>query len=139
MKKILTVIILALAFVLMGTAAYALDVETQIAEMATKNEKVIKAECIVYQRTCVVAIKTEKFSTKTEYETYRQNLIKTIKDNYEVDNVIVTRNPKVMAEIERLRNLSEEERSKEIEKILERELQRCRPPFDKIRLPKPVQ
>lgn len=137
MKKIITVVLLVLLLAFTASVAYAQETETQITELAKANEKVIKAVCIVYQRNCIVAIQTEKFATRSEYDAYRKNLTEQIKKNYQIDNVYITRNPKIMAKMEQLSVLSEDERNKAIEEIINNELRRFKPPFDKTKLPQP--
>ena len=59
MKKLILVTLLTVIVALtVGQAAFAETVETQICEIAKQNEKVLDAKCIVYQRACLVAIKT---------------------------------------------------------------------------------
>lgn len=138
MKKIITVLLLTLLLAFMGTVAYAETAEKQIAELAMSNEKVVKAECVIYRRNCVIAVQTEKFSTRSEYERYRGELVQNVKARFELDNVYVTRNPKAMAQIEQLAALSEEERNEKIEELIKQYLGKCKPPFDKVVLPKPI-
>ncbi|MCM1533824.1 MAG: YhcN/YlaJ family sporulation lipoprotein [Corallococcus sp.] len=125
MKKIITGLLLAatLALCVCGTA-FAATNEERICELATSNEKVISAECVIYQRTCLIAIKTEKFTTKSAYDEYLDGLKTQIKSDFEIDNVIVTRNPKIMSKISKLREMSDEQRNAEIEKLIQRELNR---------------
>lgn len=138
MKKILTVVILVLMLAFMSAVAYAQETESQIEELAKANDKVVKAVCIIYQRNCVVAIKTEKFVTRSEYDAYKKALTEEIKAKFQIDNVYITRNPKIMAKMELLSALSETERNKAIEEIINNELNRCKPPFDKSRIPQPI-
>ncbi len=101
--------------------------ETKISELAQAHEKVKTAKCIVYQRTCVIALQTEKFANKTEYDRFRQELEKEILQNYNLDKVIISRNPKVMHAISRLEKMSETEREQAIEKFLQQYYDNGRP------------
>ena len=90
--------------------------------------------CLIYERTAVVAVKTEKFSTKSEYDKYVNGLTSQIKSEYEVDHVFVTRNPKIMKQIEELSKLDGEQRDEAIKQIIE-EVMRFRP-IRRIDIPK---
>lgn len=125
MKKLITVILLATLLACCATAvAYAETQEQHIVNLATQHEKVTDAKCVVYNRVCLLAIKTEKFSTKSEYDKYIEELIKQIKKDCEVDNVFVTRSPKAMFKLNELSKLDDEERQKAIEEMIQRELDR---------------
>lgn len=127
MKKIVMALLALVALTLaVAPAAFATDCETRICELATQNEYVTKASCVVYERTAVVAIKTEKFTTKSQYETFVKELTTKIKSECEVDHVFVTRNPKIMRQIEELSEMDDEQRDEALQKILE-ELLRFRP------------
>jgi len=126
---ILPILVLSL-LLLPCTALAAVNAqETQIAELAQAHEKVKSAKCIIYQRTCVVALQTEKFANKSEYDQFRQELEKEILQNYNLDKIIVSRNPKVMYAISRLEKMSETEREQAIEKFLEQYYDNDRPPM----------
>ena len=121
MKKILLalLIITAVALAIGQTAFAETDCEQKICELAKTNEKVKDAKCVVYERNCVVAIKTEQFTQKSDYETYVKELIEKVKSECEVEHVIVTRNPKVMKQIEELAKLDEQQRDEAIQKMIE--------------------
>lgn len=121
MKKIIFALSLALVAVFaFGAVAYAqTDTEKQIEQLALQNDKVKQAKCLVHQRKCVIAVKTEKFTTQSEYSAYVDSLVQQVKSQFSVDTVIVTRNPKVMHEISRLADLSETERTEEIQRIFQ--------------------
>ena len=87
-----------------------------------ENDKVTQAQCVIYERCCVVAIKTEKFTTKSEYDKYVDELSEKIKNECNVDHVFVSRNPKVMVEITKLAEKSPAEREKAIKELLYREI-----------------
>lgn len=136
MKKIflLGIIIAMLTAMLVSAFAFAdtMTTEQQICELATQNERVLTAKCLVYERHCIVAIKTEKFATKTDYEQYVDELTNEIKSKFEVDNVIVTRNPKVMHKLTMLEKLDGDKRDKLIKEIIERELNKDNLPLKPI-------
>lgn len=132
MKKTIVVMLAVLALTLaVAPAAFAQTAcEARICELAQANEKVTKAQCLVFERTAVVAIKTEKFSTKSDYETYVKEFVASVKSECEVDHVFVTRNPKIMKQIAELSKLDDEQREEAIQKILDG-IEKFRP-FDKI-------
>lgn len=120
MKKIVLCLLIAATLALtIGQVAFAQTCEDEICQFVKQNEKVIDAKCIVYQRCCVIAIKTEKFTTKSQYTEFLDKISAKIKTDYQVDNVFVTRNPKVMKQIENLANLDETQRENAIAKIVD--------------------
>ena len=128
MKKLalltLLTVILALSI---GQVAFAETCEEKICNYATENDKVTDAQCVIYERCCVVAIKTEKFTTKSEYDQFVKELTEKIKSDCEVDHVFVTRNPKVMVQITKLADKPQAEREKAIKELLDREIFRHKP------------
>lgn len=125
MKKIIAIVLLMTLLACCATGVvYAETQEQHIISLATKHDKVTDAKCVVYKRVCLLAIKTEKFSTKSEYDKYVEELIEQIKKDCEVDKVFVTRSPKAMFKLNELSKLSEEQRQKELEEMIERELER---------------
>lgn len=121
MKNLLLALLIIVAVALsIGQLAFAeTECEQKICELAKTNEKVKEAKCIVYERDCVVAIKTEQFTQKSDYETYVKELVEKIKAECNVEHVIVTRNPKVMKQIEQLSKLDEQQRDIAIQKIID--------------------
>lgn len=129
MKKIVSIILLALLIACSAaTVAYAETAEQHVKSLATEHEKVIAAECVIYKRACVVAIKTEKFNTKSEYDKYVDELTEQIKADCEVDYVFVSRSPKLMFKLTELNKMSENDRAKAIEELIEQQLQRREKP-----------
>lgn len=125
MKKIVAIILLAALLACCTAAvAFAETQEQRIVSLATKHDKVTDAKCVVYKRICLLAIKTEKFNTKSEYDKYVEELSNQITSQFEVDKVFVTRSPKAMFKLNELSKLSEEQRQKEIEEMIKRELDR---------------
>ena len=121
MKKILLALLIVVAVALsIGQLAFAQTAcEQKICEFAKTNEKVKDAKCIIYERYCVVAIKTEQFTQKSDYENYVKELVEKVKADCEVEQVFVTRNPKVMKQIEELSKLDEQQRDQAIQKLIE--------------------
>lgn len=121
MKRLLLAVLIIVAVALsVSQLAYAETAcEQKICELAKANEKVKDAKCIVYERNCVVAIKTEQFNTKSDYSKYVKELVEKVKSECEVDHVFVTRNPKVMKEIEALSKMDEPQRNETIQKLIE--------------------
>lgn len=126
MKKLLLALLIIAAVALsVGQLAFAeTAVEQKICEMAKTNEKVKDAKCVVYERNCIIAIKTEQFTQKSDYETYVKELVEKVKSECELDRVFVTRNPKVMKEIEELAKLDEQQRDETIQKLIEEVVRR---------------
>lgn len=125
MKKFIAVIILAvLAACCTGAFAFAQTDEQYVKELAVQHEKVTNAECVIYKRACVIAIKTEKFTTKTEYDAYVDGLAEQIKNDCEVDYVYVSRSPKLMFKLTELNKMSEDDRAKAIEELIQKQLEK---------------
>lgn len=120
MKKILLALLIVAALALsIGQLAFAeTNCEQKICEMAKTHEKVKDAKCVIYERNCIVAIRTEQFTQKSDYATYVKELVEKIKTECEMEHVFVTRNPKVMKQIEELSNLNEGEREQAIQKLI---------------------
>lgn len=136
MKKLVLALLVVLTIALsVAPIAVATTCEEEICEIAKQNKKVTDAKCIVYERCCIVAIKTEKFTTKSQYDKYLEEVTNVIKEKFEVDHVFVTRNPKVMKQIETLSELDENERDDAIRQLIEDVLHRGKP-RDKFVMPK---
>ena len=136
------VIYLALAMVVLAivpTMAMATTTEKEIADLAMQNEKVVKAKCVVYERNCLVAIQTEKFQSRTEYCNFVEQFENQVKSKYQIDNIKVTRNPKVMSKLDHFEKLGDAERTEQIQKLIEYLLNKpmplparpLKPPFDR--------
>ena len=123
MKRLVLLTLLTVMLALtIGQVAFAETCEEKICKMATENEKVTAAQCIIYERCCVVAIKTEKFTSRNEYEQFVKELTKQIQAECGVDHVFITRNPKAMAQIGKLADKSETEREELIKQLLDKEM-----------------
>lgn len=128
MKKLVLISLLTIVLALtIGQAAFAETCEEKICNMATENKKVTEAKCVIYERCCVLAIKTEKFTSKNEYEKFVAELKEKIKADCEVDHVFVTRNPKVMVQINKIAEKSEAEREQLIKELLDKEIFKHKP------------
>ena len=137
MKKLVLISVLTIMLALMiGQAAFADSCcEEKICQMAIENEKVTEAQCVIYERCCLVAIRTEKFASKSEYDEFVKELTERIQAECEVDHVFVTRNPKVMAKINALADKTQSEKEEAIKQLLDKEIFRHRP-GDKLVFPK---
>lgn len=123
MKKVLmSIVTLTLAIaVLVPAAAYASTTEeTAVCDFVKKQDKVVDAKCLTYENNCIVAIKTEKFLSKSEYDQFKENLKQQLTDKYNFENVIITRNPKAMHAIQEISKLSNSEREKAAKDFLEK-------------------
>ena len=129
MRKILLAILLTATIALcFGQVAFAATAtEQKICELAKANDKVTDAQCVVYERCCIVAIKTKKFTSKSQFDEYVNELREKINAECEIDHVIVTRNPKIMKEIVELNKLDGEQRNDAIQKLIE-EAKQHKPP-----------
>ena len=120
MKKLVIYFALAmLVLAIVPSMAMATTTENEIANLAMQNPKVVKVKCVVYERNCLVAIQTEKFQSKTEYCKFVEQFEGQVKAKYQLDNILVTRNPKVMSKLDHFEKLSETERNAEIQKLIE--------------------
>lgn len=134
MKKVLAIIILATLLACCATAvAFGQTTEEYVKELATQHDKVLAAECVIYKRACVIALKTEKFTTKSEYDEYVDGLAEKIKTDCEVDYVYVSRSPKLMLKLVELSKMSEDERDKAIEDLIKKQIERR----DPVKTPRP--
>ena len=110
MKRFVIYLALAmLVLTILPTFAMATTTEKDIANFAMQNPKVTKAKCVIYERNCLVAIQTEKFQSKTEYSNFVEKFENLVKAKYQIDNIKVTRNPKVMSKLDHFEKLSESE------------------------------
>ena len=134
MKKIILaiVIIATLCTAFTATCAVGQTAEEKICEIAKSNDKILEAKCIVYQRNGLVAIKTEKFVTRSEYDLYLANVRQQVTSECEIDNVYVTRSPKVMKKLSELEKLNDKQRQQAIQEIIEKELNKGLPPIKDI-------
>ena len=120
MKKLVIYMCLAmLVLAIVPTFAMATTAEKEICNIAMQNPKVTKAKCAIWEDNCLVAIKTEKFANTTEYCNFLKNFEKLVKEKYHIQNIKVTRNPKVMSKLEHFENLDETGRKQEIQKLIE--------------------
>ena len=125
MKKLLLALLIVAAVTMsIGQLAFAeTSCEQKICELTKAHEKVKDAKCIVYERNCVIAIQTEQFTQKSDYEKYVKELVEKVKSEHEVEHVFITRNPKVMKQIEELVKLDENQREQAIQKLIEEVIQ----------------
>ena len=121
MKKFVIVLLLVatIALSVAQLAFAATTCEQKICELAKADKRVTDAKCVIYERVAVVAIKTEQFTTKSDYKKYVEELSQKVKAECEVDQVYVTRNPKAMKQIEELSKLDENSRNEAIQKLID--------------------
>lgn len=126
-KSIFIVAVFCLiALLTLSVSAYAdaTKIEQLIAQKAQQNEKIVRAVSVVYKRDCVVCVQTKNMTSKTEYNDYVADLKAQIKADFEIDNVYVCANPKVMRLIDKLQQLDEKQREAAIKRLVEAEKQR---------------
>lgn len=122
MNKLYKLILLVCLLTLLTTNSVALATtndEQEIQQLAQQSANVTKAKCIVHMRVCVIALQTNGFASHKEYNSYVQNLVSQVKDNYNVDNVYVSRSPKVMKLIDSISGLDEKDRQRVIDRIID--------------------
>lgn len=120
-KTILSVLAILAIVVLVPVAAYAsTSQETEISKYVENHDKIVTAKCLVYENNCIVAIKTEKFLNKSEYDQYKENLKQELEDKFDFDHIIVTRSPKAMHAIEKMADMSESEREETIKDLIKK-------------------
>ncbi len=126
MKKILlTALLLAIIIISSAAAAaYAETAEEKANSIAQSCEKVVKSECVIYKRVCVIALQTKDFNAKSDYDAFVNELTANIKAECQADYVFVTRSPKIMSKITELNKMDETDRAKAIEEIIRKELDR---------------
>lgn len=128
MKKfVICLAILMLTLIMIPTLALATTTEQEICDLAMQNDKIKKAKCVIYERNCIIAIQTEKFANKTEYCNFVDDLEKQIKEKYQIENVFVTRNPKVMNQLDKFDTLDDSQKQTEIQKLVEHLLNKPMP------------
>ncbi len=126
MRKFLFAIALLLTItaVLPCMANAANKTENEIAQLVKNKEKICDAKCVVYENACVVAIKTEKFLSKNEYDKFKEQLAAELCKKFNLSAIVVTRSPKAMHAISEIEKMSEKEREIAIEKFVDFELNR---------------
>lgn len=137
MKKfVICLAILMLTLIMIPTLALATTTEQEICNLAMQNDKIKKAKCVIYERNCIIAIQTEKFANKTEYCSFVDDLKNQIKEKYQIENIFVTRNPKVMNQLDKFDTLDDSQKQTEIQKLVEHLLNKPMPL--PIHPPKPI-
>lgn len=121
MKKLVIYACLALlvAVAVLPTFATATTTEQQICDIVMQHPNIKKAKCIVYERNCIVAIQAEKFTNKTEYCSFVSDMETQIKEQCQIDNVKITRNPKVMSKIDTFDKLDDTTKQEQIKELIE--------------------
>ena len=125
MKKIILSLVLLMTVVAMLPVLANAETtqEQEISKFVSKQNKIAEAKCVVYQRNCVVAIKAEKFVSKAEYDNFKQTVRQEICKKFNLDNVLITRNPRAMHAIGEISKLSEQEREEAVRKFVEFEFE----------------
>lgn len=127
MKKFLAILVVACclyAATATFVATASTDVELSVAEIAKKDQRVVAAIAVVECRTCVVALQTKGFATRSSYNEFAQTLSEEIKEKFEIDNVYISRSPKVMMIARQIANADKTERQQIIERLL-KQLANC--------------
>ncbi len=120
MKRFIAAILLLAAILSVGSAAFAqTDDEAEICKIALSHSNVTDAKCIIFERTAVVAVKTEKFVAKSQYQRFVEEFSTQIKQKFQLSHVFVSRSPKVMKQIEALARLDGEQRDAAIQQLID--------------------
>lgn len=129
MKKIVyTLLLITLASMLLSLPlAQASQTEDEISALAAQHDKVVKASCVVHERNCIVALQTKKFTSREEYLQYTEQLKSAVTEKYEIDNVFITRNPRVMRAIDKLSELDDNKKQEMLQRLLDDELRHREP------------
>ena len=101
--------------------------ETEICNKVKEKEKIKEAQCVVFKNNCILAIETEKFATKSEYDVFKMQLQKEVTEQFGLERVLITRSPKAMHTIAKLASMTENEREKAIEEFVENEFHNHKP------------
>lgn len=126
MKKVLFAVVLSVLLLVLALPIYACAETTQESEinkLVCEKEKVLDAKSVVYNGYCVLAIKTEKFVSKSDYEAFKGSLKRELENKFKVE-VVITRSPKAMHFISDISELPEAERENAAKKFIEKELER---------------
>ena len=119
-KAILSILTVILAVVALApVAAYATTQETDVCDFVKEQDKIVDAKCLVYENNCIVAIKTEKFLNKTEYDKFKEDLKQKLEDEFDFDHIVITRSPKLMHAVEEISKMSEKEREQAVKEFFE--------------------
>lgn len=122
MKKLLfSILSIVLAATFLPVCAYAdTSQEAEISTYVEQSEKVAKCKSLVFEKMCIVAIKTEKFLNKSEFDQFKVNLSRELGEKFDLEYVVVTRSPKAMHAIEKISELSENEREEAIKDLIKK-------------------
>lgn len=126
MKKYLFAIALLLTIISVLPCIANADTKTEneIAELVKSKDKICDAKCIIYENACVVAIKTEKFVSKNEYDKFKEELETELCKKFNLSAIVITRSPKAMHTIGEIEKMTEKEREAAVEKFIDFELNR---------------
>lgn len=121
MKKVFTVVlVICCLYCATSTLAANASTETElsIASLAKEDSRVVCAVAVVEKRICVVALQTKGFASKSQYDKFTAELTKKIADNFEIDNVYISRNPKVMIVAKQIAQANLSQRQQIIEQLV---------------------
>ncbi len=124
MKYLVASVCIALVVVLCTPVfAIATTVEEQVENIAQSHPNVEKARCVVYNNCCLLAIKPQKISTKSNYDQMKQQLQQQICELQNFSLVVVTMSPRVMQAIDSADGMDESQKQQFIQDLVQRALE----------------
>ncbi len=121
MKKILPLIALLTLLIMPSTMALAsTDNSTAIADTVTSHTNVKTAKVLVTDDMCIVAIQPLGIVARSDYDALVETLTNTIKEEYNIEHVHITRAVKAYRMIDKLSTMTEEEKTEAIDQLLQR-------------------
>lgn len=120
-----------------STNANTTTTEQTVKDIVKQNKLVTDSVVLVEKDLAVIAVKTKAIS-RTEYWDMKTNISNAVQQKLpQIKTVLVTNNPKVFYAITKLNQLSPEERSKQVEQLLDKLSKIPMPYFDGQKLPEP--
>ena len=124
MKYLVATICIALAVALCApSVAMATNLESQIESNAQQHPNVEKARCVVYNNCCLLCIKPQKISTKSNFDQMKQELQQQICQLQNFSIVVVSMSPRVMQAIDSTDGMDESQKQQFVQDLLQRALE----------------
>lgn len=119
MKKYIIFLALALLLLTATTAFAQTEKERDICKLVEQHENIKEAVCLVEQRLCVVAIRANKFVNKSQYMQFVHQTTEQIQQQFDIDKVVITRNPRLFSQLKKIASLSENDRQELVQQLLD--------------------
>ncbi len=122
MKKTLILLTLLMLLLIPNTLAMAkTDTATEILSTVEAHDNVKSAKVLLVEDTCIIAIQPIGVVTRTEYDALVDSLSTTICDKYTaISNCHITRSVKAYRMIDKVSNMSDEDRAEAIEHLMDK-------------------